>query len=176
MDFGGILAGAMAGGGKALQQNAQSQLEKQREQALIQLEQNRADQRAAATAQAEALQAERDRQAEEDLVILKAEQDRKTANNERNSEAYSNAYAEAQEMTDSAFDGWTEIASGPTAGLIENMDQIPEYNSIFARNLRIKASAIDDPNVRDRLIRQADALESMDSQGGGGNNDPLGIR
>jgi len=74
MDFGGILAGAMAGGGKAIQQNAQSQLEKQREQALIQLEQNRADQRAAATAQADAAQAAIDRQAEFENEKALAEQ------------------------------------------------------------------------------------------------------
>ena len=180
MDFGGILAGAMAGGGKAIQQNAQSQLEKQRKQALIELEQNRADKRAAATAQAEAAQAAIDRQAELDQIEAEGAEDRKTAEAKNNitssTEAYNNAYDQAQKMTDSAFRGITDIASGPTASLIENVDQIPEYNSIFARNLRVKASAIDDPDVSDRLIRQADALESMKSQSGGGNNDPLGIR
>jgi hypothetical protein len=78
MDFGGILAGAMAGGGKAIQQNAQSQLEKQRKQALIELEQKRADQRAAATAQADAAQAAIDRQAELDRIAAEGDQERKT--------------------------------------------------------------------------------------------------
>jgi len=42
MDLGGIIAGAMAGGGQAIQQNAQSQLEQQRKEALAELEQRMA--------------------------------------------------------------------------------------------------------------------------------------
>jgi len=40
MDFSGIIAGAMSGGGRALQKNALGDLEKQREEALMKLEQD----------------------------------------------------------------------------------------------------------------------------------------
>lgn len=84
MDLGGILAGAMAGGGKAIQLNAQNQLEQQRKEALAKLErdfkmdaityeQDRSDQRAASEARAESQQAAADREAE--MARLRAEGD-----------------------------------------------------------------------------------------------------
>jgi len=84
MDFGGIIAGAMAGGGQAIQQNAQEQLEQQRQEALqrlenefnmgvVEYEQNRADQRSTAEAISEARQAEAERRAR--MERLRAEQE-----------------------------------------------------------------------------------------------------
>jgi len=84
MDLGGIIAGAMSGGGQAIRQNAQGQLEQQREEALQRLEQdfrmdvvdyeqNRADERSTAEAMAEARQAEAERRAR--MERLRAEQE-----------------------------------------------------------------------------------------------------
>ena len=93
MDFGGIIAGAMAGGGQALQQNAQNQLEQQRQKALqkmeqdfrmdvVDYEQNRADQRSTAEAIAESRRSEAERQAEMARIRARGEQERRTAERE----------------------------------------------------------------------------------------------
>lgn len=90
MDFGGIIAGAMAGGGQALQQNAQNQLEQQRQQALQKMEQDfrmgvaeyeqdRADKRSTAEAIAAARQAEAERRARMERIAAEGEQERRTA-------------------------------------------------------------------------------------------------
>jgi len=179
MDFGGILAGAMAGGGKAIQQNAQSQLEKQRKQALIELEQKRADQRAAATAQADAAQAAIDRQAELDRIEAEGSQERQTAAFENNltggSEVLNDAYDRAKSRADSQFDGAVDIASSTIEFGGEGKNQ-PSYNSILADNLRAEARASDDASVRESLMRQADEIAGGNSTSSSGNNDPLGIR
>jgi len=95
MELGGIIAGALAGGGKAIQQNAQSQLKQQREEALQRLEnefamgvaeykQDRMDQRSAAEAAAEQAAAVQDAQLEIATYAANAATDAQMGNNNEN--------------------------------------------------------------------------------------------
>ena len=135
MDLGGILAGAMAGGGKAIQVNAQNQLEQQRQEALKKLdqefrmdaityEQDRSDQRSAAQALAEAQQAEADREAE--MARLRAEGDQELRLLEREAEldaqygAGSDRPAKVQEieyLADNVFGGDLNMATRVAYGM-----------------------------------------------------------
>lgn len=93
MALSGILAGAMAGGGQAIQQNAQNTLEKQREEALLRLDRDfkrenldyeygKKSEIQQAQAQADATQSALDRQAELDRIKARGEQERITAERE----------------------------------------------------------------------------------------------
>ena len=90
MDFGGLLAGAMAGGGKAIQENAQNQLEQQRQTALLDIERkynrenldyeyNLKGDIAQQEAAADAAQAAIDRQAQLERIAAEGNQERLTA-------------------------------------------------------------------------------------------------
>ena len=166
MDLGGILAGAMAGGGKALQYNAQNQLERQREEALAKLErdfkmdaityeQDRSDQRATAQAMADERQAAAERQAEEDLMRLEYRLERESAG----SEDYDTVYGRAIDRANREYDGQVEMAASPMNYGSDRVSD-PNYRNIVAQSLRAEARAAQDPEVADQLMRQADQLES----------------
>ena len=167
MDLGGILAGAMAGGGKALQFNAQNQLERQREEALAKLERNFAREnleyeynRKAEIQQAEAAadEAAAIRDAQIEIGVDAA----KNANEERisgGSISYGDAYSRAMERADEQYNGLVEIAANPMNRATGDVSA-PDYNRIAANSLRAEARATRDPEVADQLMRQADQLES----------------
>ena len=185
MDFGGILAGAMAGGGKAIQQNAQSQLEKQRKQALIELEQKRADQRAAATAQADAAQAAIDRQAELDRIAAEGDQERKTR--ERQAEldnqygAGSDRPAKVQEI-----EYLTREVTGGDQNLATQIAYRTSGDFSYGDAYELVSDSVErmSPSMRrdmtpEKVRERADALfqrvREMDSFGGAQGNRPSGM-
>jgi len=170
MDLGGILAGAMAGGGKALQFNAQNQLERQRKEALAKLERDFAREnleyeydRKADIQQAEAAA---DRQAAiTDAQIEIGVDAAKKANEELisgGSASYKDAYDRAMARANNQYEGLAEIAANPMNQATGDVSA-PDYNRIAADSLRAEARALRDPEVADQLMRQADQLESRSS-------------
>lgn len=79
MDLGGIIAGAMAGGGQAVQQNAQNTLEKQRQEALARLDQQFARDNLDYKYEREGEIAEQQAQADRENMILQNQIDRQNA-------------------------------------------------------------------------------------------------
>ena len=184
MDFGGIIAGAMAGGGKAIQQNAQGQLEQQREKALAQLEQKMQRQNldyeyekkgeiAKQNAAANAAQSELEFQREQKMAVLESQLDNGGGGND----LFENAFERAADRTNKDYGGRIDVRS---SSAMPSDDPLPEYNRMFAQNLRQEAEAVDDEQTGVMLLRLADSYESGAGQGDGnitsGGNDPLNLR
>jgi len=181
MDLGGILAGAMAGGGKAIQLNAQNQLEQQRQEALARLERDFARENLdyeyglkseAAAAQAQADEAAAVRDARLDIATDAA----KLANEQRitgGSVSFDDSYERAIKRADNEYEGLVEIASNPMNQATGDIER-PSYNQIAANSLRAEARSVRDPAVASQLMRQADQLDGgsspsiTDESGGAG--------
>lgn len=181
MDLGGILAGAMAGGGKAIQLNAQNQLEQQRQEALARLERDFARENLdyeyglkseAAAAQAQADEAAAVRDARLDIATDAA----KLANEQRitgGSVSFDDSYERAIKRADNEYEGLVEIASNPMNQATGDIER-PSYNQIAANSLRAEARSVRDPAVASQLMRQADQLDGgsspsiTDGSGGAG--------
>ena len=201
MDFGGIIAGAMAGGGQAIQQNAMGDLEEQRQKALTRLEQRMAQksmdyeygkkseiatQNAKAAAEQQKREAVMNRNAAiRDSQLNMAEEAQSQSLKARldteggESALFNDLYDRAAKRTNRDYKGRVDIASNATYG---SDVETPEYNRLLADNLRREAAALNDQRLKQRLNRQADAIESNGGQGGGNGNitsqgaDPLNLR
>jgi len=187
MDFGGIIAGAMAGGGQAIQQNAQGQLEQQRTKALAELEQkfrmdtaeykqDRADERSTAEAIAEAEQARIDRQAELDRIEAEGKQDRITAEVKANLDGSSSGRSleDVMEARDRELSARIEseidrMRSG--FGMSEEeVDRVAIAREVTQQYADLY------PEYSDRLMRGVPERSKNSRNNGDNSNDPLGIR
>ena len=192
MDLGGILAGAMAGGGKALQFNAQNQLERQREEALAKLErdfkmdaityeQDRKDQRSAAEALAEARQAKDDREAKMNRLRAEGEQERRLAELEAELDAQygpgADRPAKVQEieyLTENVTGGDREAAARIAYSRGDDFTPGDAYRLVVdsLENLGVRErSNLTQEDIRERAYRLYQELLQMDSEFDGGNSD-----
>jgi len=175
MDFGGLLAGAMAGGGKAIQENAQNQLEQQRQTALLDIERkynrenldyeyNRKGDIAQQEAAADAAQAAIDRQAQLERIAAEGNQERLTEQTKAELDGsdinsmVSDAYDRAESRAKTGYQGDVEITSS-ALGFGREDQSDPVFRSYLASELRAEAEATNNDAVRQQLSRQADALE-----------------
>jgi len=186
MDFSGIIAGAMSGGGRALQKNALGDLEKQREEALMKLEQDmgmeaidyeygkKADIQKA-EAEAEAAQSQSDRDFEVQKMILESELENGPGSSQ---ERVDNAYERAMSRAEKAYSGAVDIASS-SLKFGNDRENDPAFDRMAAAELRAEAEATDDPEVKASLMRYVDVFDRSGSGNAGGSDgapDPLGIR
>jgi len=192
MDLGGILAGAMAGGGKALQYNAQNQLERQRKEALAKLErdfkmdaityeQDRKDKRSTAEALAEAQQAEADRKAEMNRIEAEGEQERRLAEFEAKLDAQygpgGDRPAKVQEieyLTENITGGDREAAARIAYGRGDDFTRADAYQLVVdsLENLGVRErSNLSQEDLRVRAESLYQELSRMDNEFGGGNSD-----
>ena len=179
MDFGGIIAGAMAGGGQAIQQNAQSQLEQQREKALAQLEQKMARQNLDYQADINAQQAETEQQYQMDAIEARGEQSRLTQEQQAKlTDQYGGGGDMPAKVREIAF-----LTQNVTGGDQERAAQIAyNRNSDFSRSdaYQMVVDSLENMGLSQRanmteedLLNRANALyenlSAFDAQGNGGN-------
>jgi len=194
MDFGGIIAGAMQGGGQALRQNAQGQLEQQRQEALQRLEQDfrmdvvdreqtRADQRAVAEAEAERnqmmTQAQLDEQAairDSQLAIAEDAASQATEARLDGSSTSGRTLEDVMEARDRELSARIESEiDRMRSGVLPPEDGAEIDRAAIAREVTRQYADLY-PEYSDRLMRGIPE-PSNDGRGrSGGNNDPLGIR